>query len=74
MANREKKEVPPTPPHSEIFITEVDERRTTIKSLFAVLRQAVHPKSGELLDEEREAISWMLYFAENLVEDDRVMA
>lgn len=73
MANREK-EVTTTPPHSEIFITEKDERRTTIKSLFAVLRQAVHPNSGELLDEEREAIAWMLYFAENLVEDDRVMA
>jgi len=60
-----------SPLQSQIFISELDERRTTIKSIFSVLRQAVHPNSGELLDEERKAVVWMIYLVECLVEDDQ---
>ena len=75
MANRDQQQQitsAPTPSlNSIVFITEQDERETTIKSLFCLLRQAVHPASGDLEQPERDAIGWTLYVLEQLVEDDR---
>jgi hypothetical protein len=56
---------------SATFILNSDERSTTISSLLNVIRHAVHSNSGELQNEERDSISWCIYFIDCLVLDDR---
>jgi hypothetical protein len=56
---------------SATFLLNDDERITTISSICNVLRQAVHSNSGELQDEERDSISWSIYFVHSLILDDR---
>ena len=51
------------------FLTDKDEASTTISALLAVCMQAVHSNSGELMDQERDHIAWLLYFANTLVKD-----
>ena len=71
MANRATTTNPFSEYDSANFFLNENELETTITSVFNVLRQAVHSNSGELQDEERDSISWCLYFVQSLVSDDR---
>lgn len=55
------------------FIMDDEERETLINALFTLLGHVAHSKSGELDDEERDAISWVNYFLDSLVKDDRTL-
>lgn len=52
---------------SSIFVTNKDERQTTISSLFALLRKF---DKTELDEAEIKASSWLFYLLESLVEDE----
>ena len=52
---------------SSIFVTNKDERQTTIQSLFVLLRKF---DKTELDDAEVKASSWLFYLLESLVEDE----
>ena len=55
------------------FIEDEEERQTTISALFTLIGHAAHSNSGALEEEERKAISWLNYFLQCLVEDDRAL-
>lgn len=52
---------------SSIFVTNKDERQTTIQSLFVLLRKF---DKTELDEAEVKASSWLFYLLESLVEDE----
>jgi len=51
------------------FILDRDEALTTANAINTVTMHAVHSNSGELLDEERNAISWLLYVLQEIQSD-----
>ena len=46
-----------------------DEATTTAAALITIAAQAIHSNTGELIDEERDALSWLLHILGNLHDD-----
>jgi hypothetical protein len=51
------------------FILNKDEATTTASALTTITAHAIHSNSGELMDEERDALAWLLHVLSYLQDD-----